>query len=369
MLACASLPRGVSGVPVLTKNSQRSAAAKRVGKRTAAASPVTRSITDELESAIRLTGRFTVKEGAENQLSLLYEAGPGPMVFLNLGPRITLIEDAQEFARIVDGGISEVILDFSFSPHAHLGLPQSTLDELLAAPRNDEFVSILIRAKGQEVLADKRINRIVSVVGVNHVPFSIDQMAALARELVSAEFYYRVAKQHGPGFRNRRRKTDQAVKMAKRLKFKLDDMVGSIISEIVPISTFEYYGKELVKQLRGCQKMISTVLHNGILSFEGFLKLSPDINVLRDLHVQKLSAFEWLIGVELTRIFQQHFQIKPTIERTDRDGPPGGSYIRFARQFLVEFDVRKSNGRLYTDEAIARAVTIARSRTARRKNR
>jgi hypothetical protein len=71
-----------------------------------------------------LTGRFAVKEGAEGQLSLVYEAGPGPMVFLRLRPEITMAW-AQELARTLNRDTSEVVLDFSYSPAAKLGFGPS----------------------------------------------------------------------------------------------------------------------------------------------------------------------------------------------------------------------------------------------------
>jgi hypothetical protein len=69
---------------------------------------------------IRLTGRFTVKEGAEGKLSLLYEAGPGPMVFLELGPAATL-ENALEVAGLINRAVDQLMIDFSYSPQWKLG--------------------------------------------------------------------------------------------------------------------------------------------------------------------------------------------------------------------------------------------------------
>ena len=71
-------------------------------------------------SQIRLTGKFTVKEGVEGKLSLLYEAGPGPMVFLELGPAATL-ENAPEVAGVINRAIDQVVIDFSYSPQWNLG--------------------------------------------------------------------------------------------------------------------------------------------------------------------------------------------------------------------------------------------------------
>jgi hypothetical protein len=73
-------------------------------------------------NVIRLDGRFTVKEGAEGELSLVYEAGPGPLVFLSLGgPASTSMKEAHELADAINMRVSEVVLDFSYSPQSKLG--------------------------------------------------------------------------------------------------------------------------------------------------------------------------------------------------------------------------------------------------------
>jgi hypothetical protein len=66
----------------------------------------------------RLDGRFTVKEGAEGQLSLVFEAGlRSPMVILQLPPME--IEEAQKIAKALTP-VAEVVVDFSYSPAARV---------------------------------------------------------------------------------------------------------------------------------------------------------------------------------------------------------------------------------------------------------
>jgi hypothetical protein len=67
----------------------------------------------------RLDGRFTVKEGAEGQLSLEFEAGPGPIVILEL-PASMEIEEARRIASAL-APVAEVVVDFNYSPAAKLG--------------------------------------------------------------------------------------------------------------------------------------------------------------------------------------------------------------------------------------------------------
>jgi hypothetical protein len=67
----------------------------------------------------RLDGRFTVKEGAEGQLSLVFETGPGPMVILEL-PASMDMEEAQKIAKALTP-VADVVVDFNYSPAAKLG--------------------------------------------------------------------------------------------------------------------------------------------------------------------------------------------------------------------------------------------------------
>ena len=56
-------------------------------------------------------GRFTVKDGeGERQFSLVFEAGPGPMVILKLPPMEK--EEAQKIASALTP-VEEVVLDFN----------------------------------------------------------------------------------------------------------------------------------------------------------------------------------------------------------------------------------------------------------------
>ena len=58
----------------------------------------------------RLTGTFTVKEGAEGQASLFYESGPGTMVTLELGDRQP-IETVQDLAKILNLAIAAIRIE------------------------------------------------------------------------------------------------------------------------------------------------------------------------------------------------------------------------------------------------------------------
>jgi hypothetical protein len=69
---------------------------------------------------MRLSGRFTVKEGSGDRPFLLYDAGPGPMVIIELWRGFSLLE-AHRIAKLINGAADEVVLDFSYSPATKLG--------------------------------------------------------------------------------------------------------------------------------------------------------------------------------------------------------------------------------------------------------
>jgi len=78
-----------------------------------------------------------------------------------------------------------------------------------------------------------------------------------------------------------------------------------------------------------------------------------------------LSEFENLAGIALPNVFKTRFHRPARISRNkeqDADGP----FIRFAHQALVELDF-KNNGKPYSRESIARALTLARGGRNRRK--
>jgi hypothetical protein len=58
----------------------------------------------------RLTGTFTVKEGAEGQLSLFYESGPGTMVTLEMAGEQP-IETVQELAKLLNLAIAAIRIE------------------------------------------------------------------------------------------------------------------------------------------------------------------------------------------------------------------------------------------------------------------
>jgi hypothetical protein len=72
------------------------------------------------DQQIRLDGRFTVKDGLGDRVFLAYEAGPGPMVTIELESGISRPE-ADKIAKAINRGAEKLVIDFSYSPAAKLG--------------------------------------------------------------------------------------------------------------------------------------------------------------------------------------------------------------------------------------------------------
>jgi hypothetical protein len=76
------------------------------------------------------------------------------------------------------------------------------------------------------------------------------------------------------------------------------------------------------------------------------------------------SRFELLAGIGLRGVFEAHFRRAGISRGASRK--PDGPYIRFAYQSLIELEFTQ-NGKPYSQEAIARALTSAKSNRIRRK--
>ncbi len=221
--------------------------------------------------------------------------------------------------------------------------------------------------------AISRANRILMAVGPKHLlpnPDDGEDLATaimverykLVDDLRNAEIQYYMAVTLRPVSKQRRQKIERGIKAAEYLK-KLqkdericitDDSGTGNLDPLYPIAMIDKWIYQL--RARGRDRRS--------------LESGQEYSVER-LHVHKRSPFEWLTGVELPRIFEQHFHLEAKVERNPDRGavprPPEGPYMRFACRFLIEFGIRQRNGRPYSAEAIAKALTNARSGGSRRK--
>ena len=93
----------------------------------------------------------------------------------------------------------------------------------------------------------------------------------------------------------------------------------------------------------------------------GVLETSPQkiIREIKDENAVAGSAYEWLVGKRLPKVFEQFFCVAPTVYRE-------GAYLDFALQVLTEFEIT-NNGQPYSHESIIRALTLMRSGRSRRR--
>jgi hypothetical protein len=82
--------------------------------------------------------------------------------------------------------------------------------------------------------------------------------------------------------------------------------------------------------------------------------------------LQERSPFEWLVGVGLPRVYQEHFQSEAGYTRNPVTDAIHGQYIDFVEAALHEFDIKHA-GAPYTRAAIADALGRAKANRSRRK--
>ncbi|SFI65245.1 hypothetical protein SAMN04515648_0992 [Phyllobacterium sp. CL33Tsu] len=90
--------------------------------------------------------------------------------------------------------------------------------------------------------------------------------------------------------------------------------------------------------------------------------------MIRELHLKERSSLEWLVGVELPRVFKKFFVLKkgPSVGFSRGKAKEAlGPYIRFAEQALRELGIT-NHGEPYSADTIAKALFDARKRRSRR---
>jgi hypothetical protein len=86
----------------------------------------------------------------------------------------------------------------------------------------------------------------------------------------------------------------------------------------------------------------------------------------KELHLNERSAFEWLAGVHLPKLYRKYFGNEPGFTRNAIKDEISGAYISFAEQTLSELGICSKEGRSYSRSSIADALTKARAGKRRR---
>jgi hypothetical protein len=194
------------------------------------------------------------------------------------------------------------------------------------------------------LLDDGAVDRIIARVGD-----TLPDRDALRYDLLIC--YGRYCKASGPGspefLRRQISRQNSIQKHAKRLVglLKADDADFGITRE--QWSRSPEHPDYLLPQIVYLVEMIDKMSHDK----------PADIAKRTKTHLGTLgSALQWLTGTLLPEVYSKHFGKKATISRDFSSHAPGGRYMRFANQVLVELKIECS------DETIASALHMVKSR-------
>jgi hypothetical protein len=200
----------------------------------------------------------------------------------------------------------------------------------------------------EKAIGVNQVKTIISETGITAQDF-----ARLGRDLAWARTWYRTRKGL-TDLPKRQAKVGQIEKTARKLSSLLEDddawaaeAISSALADINPIK-------------------ITTVLRLIAAAAKKYNKLikqpawAPEASkgVSAELGMNKLSAFDWLVGVRLARVYERHFGQRAGRSRM-KDGQVGGPYIRFVQVTLRELGIL-NHRKPYSREGIARSVSRAR---------
>jgi hypothetical protein len=196
------------------------------------------------------------------------------------------------------------------------------------------------------------LNRVVNAVGDKFIPDNLNKSALREGLEWCAEWRHTAAQ--GRLSKLSKHKFSQLgkiQKVAKRLALLLsDDYVWLDISAKLPLQ--QRSPRDAVNDL---VKAVGKVLKQQRVRAGAPIETSD---------FAQRSPFEWLVGEHLPELFNRHFARRARLSRNQ--GRPDGPYIRFAERVLLELEI-KHQGRPYTREAIARALTATRKGLIRRR--
>jgi hypothetical protein len=210
-------------------------------------------------------------------------------------------------------------------------------------------------------LTTKALDQVLSAVGMKFVPCDLNR-DKLCKKLDWAETWFRtVTKLHTSNVKLHK-KLNRTAKTAKLLTILLadnNDEAWREISQFYPLEAHD--PKEIVDLLiKAVDKRLSPKLQKPALVQKASKR------VARELALNERSAFEWLAGQYLPKIFKKHFRDKATAR--NGDGEPNTPYLRFATCALKELGINHHNGKPYSPESVVRAMTSASTGRKRRRS-
>ena len=208
-------------------------------------------------------------------------------------------------------------------------------------------------------LTTKELDQILSAVGMKSVPRDLNR-DKLCKDLDRAAIWFRTAAKLHTSKVKLHNKLNQTAKTAGRLQNLLannGDEAWREISEFYPAEAHD--PKEIVGLLvKAVDKRLLPP------PAEPAWKTGMAKRVVGELTFNERSAFEWLAGQQLPKLFNRHFKSKASARNAK--GLPDTPYLRFAIGAIRALRI-SHNGKPYSPESIVRAMTSVSTGKKRRR--
>lgn len=201
---------------------------------------------------------------------------------------------------------------------------------------------------------DDAVARVLAAVGSRQTPDSLDR-EKLRRDLVWAGTWNRTSMDLRAKAK-RDRRVGTALKAAKRFQQALTRLEHR---DLPIVDANLEAGPSLAKKLVGFVRQAEAALKPPLPEPEW--QQDAAAHMVKELHLNERSAFEWLAGIHLAELYERHFERRAGFSVPPNGGAPYGPYIRFATQALTELKITK-----YSKWAIASALKDARRKRTRR---
>lgn len=164
--------------------------------------------------------------------------------------------------------------------------------------------------------------------------------------------------------------TRQAVALRRRVKIRLTSVRDSskklarvlADSEIRTVLETVLAGRIVIDDFR---KKLDALANAAILPAIVGPSLIIEEGLASELDIGRSSAFAWLVGKQLPKLFKKHFEQSAGFSRNPRTGKITGPYIGFAKSVLDLLCI-DNHGKPYSAASIARALTTAKSAASHR---
>jgi hypothetical protein len=198
------------------------------------------------------------------------------------------------------------------------------------------------------------VGRVLAAVRSKYTPDGLD-CEKLRKDLVWAGTLYRTSVDL-----RAKAKRDRRVMMALGAATRFQNALERLEDRDLPIidATVDV-GPPLTEKLDGFIKQAEAALKPP--GPEPEWQQDAAAQMVRELHLNERSPFEWLAGIHLAGLYERHFKRTAGYSIPASGGAPNGPYIRFVMCALTELGIG-----IYTSGAIASALKDARQKRSRR---